>query len=114
MMFPVNGTREGFVDWTNRPLTTSATTRHRARLEHHLSRERNFPAFRFGEHTMKSASKLLLGTMAAALLTLSVGCQPPKPPAPAESGESGTAATASDNMTSNTTAGSETPAGETP
>lgn len=64
-----------------------------------------------GEFAMKSVSQIVLGTVAAALMMISVGCQPPKPPAPASSGSE---ATATDNTTGNTTAGSETPAGETP
>lgn len=60
---------------------------------------------------MKSVSQITLSTIAAGLMMLSLGCQPPKPPAPAPS-ETEPAAT--DNTTANTTAGSETPVGETP
>ena len=66
---------------------------------------------------MKTASRILLGTVAAALMTFSLGCQPPKPPAPVEA-KVEPAPVPSDNTTSNTTsnmtAGSETPVGETP
>ncbi|WP_235908880.1 hypothetical protein [Roseiconus nitratireducens] len=59
---------------------------------------------------MKSVSRFLLGTMAAGLLSFSLGCEPPKPPAPVEE----PTAEVSDNTTANTTAGTETPVAETP
>ena len=72
---------------------------------------------------MKTKTQILFSTVAAALLTVSLGCEPPKPPAP-DNGAGVTAAgdnttgtsnmTGSSNMTGNTTAGSETPVGETP
>jgi hypothetical protein len=65
---------------------------------------------------MNTASKILLGTAAAALMTLSLGCQPPKPPAPVSAENASVASdnTTGSNTTGNTTAGSETPLGETP
>ena len=66
-----------------------------------------------GENDMKTVSRMILGLIAAALVSISLGCQPPKPPAPAPApGETEDAG--SDNTTGNTTTGSETPVGETP
>ena len=59
---------------------------------------------------MKKKTQMIFGTVAAALLTVSLGCEPAKPPAP----EAPAADAAGDNTTGNTTAGAETPAGETP
>lgn len=61
--------------------------------------------------TRKMLARTLIGSAAAVLLTVAVGCEPAKPPAP-ETEEP--VAAESSNTTSNTTAGSETPVSETP
>ncbi|MEM0925358.1 MAG: hypothetical protein AAGJ83_04920 [Planctomycetota bacterium] len=60
---------------------------------------------------MKSPLRLLVTFAAACLLTFSLGCDPPKPPA-AETEDDTT--TETETAGDNTTAASDTPAGETP
>ncbi|MEM6472729.1 MAG: hypothetical protein AAF802_24420 [Planctomycetota bacterium] len=64
------------------------------------------------ESTMKSFARLLTLCAAAGLLTLTLGCEPPKPPAP-ETDDAAETSTAS-NTSDNTTADGGAPAGETP
>ncbi|QDV86756.1 hypothetical protein TBK1r_57760 [Stieleria magnilauensis] len=74
------------------------------------------------ENPMKNVLRILAGSAAAALMTFSLGCQPPKPPAPAADSSEPAATVTSNtsgsnttsNMTGNTTTASETPVGETP